>query len=62
MARFHRETKKKNQFKVCVRQTDGQTESTKNNRFLARREDQYSLYSFQHVLTHLHKLVGRNKS
>jgi len=42
MARFHRETKKKNQ---CLWQTDGhtyrQTESTtKNNRLLARRGDQ----------------------
>jgi len=35
MARFHRETKKKNQFEVCDRQTDCQTESiVDNNRLL----------------------------
>jgi len=31
MARFHRETKKKNQFEVCDKQTDRQTESIVDN-------------------------------
>ena len=41
MARFHRETKKKKQFEVCVTDKHRQTESiVDNNRLLARRGDQ----------------------
>jgi len=34
MARFHRETKKKNQFEVCDRQTDRQTDRVNDKKII----------------------------